>query len=91
MRNRLMPLIRLAESASPAGESEGSNTGQVCAQNIGPQERRKRLLFGVGLLAATLALAAILGLAGVSRWWRLALFFPFTAAAIGPAQARART
>ncbi len=91
MRNRLMPLLRLEESAPQHRERDESNTGEVCAQNIGPQERRKRLLFGVGLFAASLALAAILGLAGVSRWWRLALFFPFTAAAIGPAQARAKT
>ena len=59
--------------------------------NIGPQERRKRLTFGVVLLGASLAAAAMLIHAEVARGWRMLLVFPLWAAALGFFQARERT
>ncbi len=59
--------------------------------NLGPQERRKRLTFGVVLLGASLAAAAMLIHAEVARGWRMLLVFPLWAAALGFFQARERT
>jgi len=59
--------------------------------NIGPHERRKRLTFGVVLLGASLAAAAMLIHAEVARGWRMLLVFPLWAAALGFFQARERT
>ena len=59
--------------------------------NLGPQERRKRLAFGVVLLGASLAAAAMLIHAEVARGWRMLLVFPLWAAALGFFQARERT
>jgi len=59
--------------------------------NLGPQERRKRLTFGVVLLGASLAAAAMLIHADVARGWRMLLVVPLWAAALGFFQARERT
>jgi len=59
--------------------------------NIGPQERRKRLTFGVVLLGASLVAAAMLIHANVARGWRILLVLPLWAAALGFFQARERT
>jgi len=59
--------------------------------NIGPAERRKRLNFGLILLAGTV-LAAVALIAGhYPRGWRLLLMIPLWAAALGVFQARERT
>jgi hypothetical protein len=59
--------------------------------NIGPRERRKRLLFGIVLLAGSLLLAAILIRSDVPRSWRMLLAIPLWAAGLGLFQARAKT
>jgi len=59
--------------------------------NIGPDERRKRLTFGVVLLGASLLAAAMLIHADVARGWRILLVLPLWAAALGFFQARERT
>jgi hypothetical protein len=59
--------------------------------NIGPQERRKRLTFGVVLLGASLVAGAMLIHADVARGWRILLVLPLWAAALGFFQARERT
>jgi hypothetical protein len=59
--------------------------------NIGPQERRKRMLFGAGFLVIGLLSAATLIAGGVPRGWRLLLVVPFWAAGLGLFQARERT
>ena len=59
--------------------------------NIGPHERRKRLTFGVALIGATLVAGAMLIHADVARGWRILLFLPLWAAALGFFQARERT
>jgi len=59
--------------------------------NIGPRERRRRLIAGVAaLVAAGSGLAALIAL-GVPRVWRVALVLPFWFGALGLAQARGRT
>ena len=59
--------------------------------NIGPRERRKRLLMGVGMLAVGAASALALIATGVPRAWRIGLFFPFWMGALGIFQAREKT
>lgn len=63
----------------------------ACFPNIGPGEIRKRVRFGVLMLAAGLVLAAVMIAGGVERWWRVALFLPFWLAALGYFQAREKT
>ncbi len=59
--------------------------------NIGPRQRRWRLAYGLVALAAGFALALALVTNDVPQWWRLALWLPFTAAAIGILQAYHKT
>lgn len=59
--------------------------------NLGPQERAKRLRFGLVALALSLAGAAALLLLGAPRPLRLALFLPFWAAAVGIFQSTEKT
>jgi hypothetical protein len=59
--------------------------------NLGPREQRKRLVFGMAMLAVALALTAALLTTGASRWWRLVLFLPFALAGHGLFQAREKT
>ena len=60
-------------------------------ENIGPRERRRRLIAGVAGLAVAFGGLALLVATGVDRTWRVALFLPFWFGALGLAQARART
>jgi hypothetical protein len=62
-----------------------------CVPNIGPEERRKRMRFGLVALCVGLAMAAALFASGVQRWWRLVLFPPFWVAGVGVFQARDKT
>lgn len=68
-----------------------SETGAVCIANIGPRERRKRIAFGVTLLLAGGVVAALLVGLRADRLWRLVLFLPFWAGAVGVLQAREST
>jgi hypothetical protein len=63
----------------------------VCIPNIGPQERRKRLYFGVIGLVLTAVILAVRILTGIAVWWRLALFFPLWLSMSGFFQAHERT
>ena len=69
----------------PATESRGP------VANIGPRERRKRMLMGAVMLVVAAGALAVLAATGVHRAWRLALFVPFSLAALGWFQARERT
>lgn len=60
-------------------------------ENIGLGERRKRLVFGVAMLALGLVAATALVSSGVGRVWRLGLFLPFWMGALGLFQAREKT
>lgn len=68
-----------------------SETSAVCIANIGRRERRKRMTFGVTLLVAGAVVAAILVGLPADRLWRLVLFLPFWAGAVGVLQAREKT
>ena len=61
----------------------------VSTPNIGPRERRSRLLFGAGALAVAVVLGIALVATGAPR--RLALFLPLWPAALGFFQAWGRT
>lgn len=63
----------------------------VCIANIGPRERRKRMTYGVTLLVTGGIAAAFLVGFQVDRLWRLLLFLPFWAGAVGVLQAREKT
>ncbi|MEY4548702.1 MAG: hypothetical protein RL685_4897 [Pseudomonadota bacterium] len=62
----------------------------VCPPNIGPAERRKRLIVGAVALCVCVGAAVLLSLDGAPRYWRLLLFLPFWTAALGIFQARAQ-
>ena len=63
----------------------------VCIANIGPRERRKRMVVGAVAGALGLLGAAALVALGAPRWVRLVLFAPFVVGAAGVFQARAQT
>lgn len=48
----------------------------VCVGNIGPRERRKRVVIGALSLAVALGLYALLVVLEVGPIWRLPLFLP---------------
>jgi hypothetical protein len=64
---------------------------QACIPNIGPRERRRRLVGGVGLSALGAIAAALLLGFGAARGWRIVLFLPLWAGALGLLQVRERT
>lgn len=70
---------------TPASETE------ACIAKIGSRERRRRMRFGVVLLSAGVGLAALLVGLQADRLWRLLLFLPFWAGAVGVLQAREKT
>jgi hypothetical protein len=59
--------------------------------NIGPKERRKRLIFGLAAIAVSLVISFLFVLTGVPRLLRLTLFIPLFAGALGFYQSRDRT
>jgi hypothetical protein len=58
--------------------------------NIGPRQRRQRLLYGLVMLVVGLAVV-VADLAGASRWWLLAVFAFFWVGGLGVLQARGHT
>jgi len=64
---------------------------QVCFINIGPKQRRLRLMSGVVFLAISAAIEAGLVLGGAPRLARLGLFLPLFAAGVGYFQWREKT
>src|SRR4051812_14356408 len=63
----------------------------VCIANIGPKQRRQRLVFGISAFAVSLAILGLMAVFRVDVWWRLLLFVPFQLAASGYYQARDHT
>jgi hypothetical protein len=59
--------------------------------NIGRRGQRQRLAFGSVLFVVGAGILVALVAVGAHRAWRLALFVPFWAAAIGVLQAREKT
>jgi hypothetical protein len=71
--------------------SSSIEAGDVCIPNISPQERRKRLSFGIITFVITLGILGFLMAFGASRWWRLALSPLFMSASSGFFQWRDKT
>ncbi len=63
----------------------------VCIANIGPRERRKRLIFAAVSLALGVVIASALVSRGAAVGWRAALFLPLMSAALGFFQWREKT
>ena len=63
----------------------------VCSANIGPRERRKRLMFGITTLAASIVISFLFVFYGVRPVFRLPLFVPLYVGALGFFQAHDRT
>jgi hypothetical protein len=70
-----------------------SATGDAsaCAVNIGPDQRRTRIRFGLQVSAVCALLAVVLIASGAPRLWRLVLLLPLWSGAIGFFQAREKT
>jgi hypothetical protein len=64
----------------------------VNAGNLGPRESRKRLVFGLAMLAVGIGMAVALGASYTEAplWWLL-LFIPFWLAALNLLQAKEKT
>ena len=67
------------------------NEETICFWNIGPQERRKRLRWGVMSWVIGLVTGIILILIGAHPALRLALFLPFASGGVGYFQYREKT
>jgi hypothetical protein len=65
--------------------------GSVCIPNIGPRQRRQRVIGGVVGLAIAIAVAGLLVATGVARPLRLVVFLPFFAGTTGLFQVREKT
>ncbi len=63
----------------------------VCIPNIGPRERRRRLMVGIAMFAIVVLLTAGLVLADAPRAWRLFVLFPAWLGSIGVFQAKEKT
>jgi hypothetical protein len=67
------------------------NAANVCIPNIGPAQRRRRLVGGLVSFGVTFALAAYLTTHDIPRAWRLLIVIPALAAALGVLQAKSQT
>jgi hypothetical protein len=65
--------------------------GAAVTGNIGPRERRRRLVFGLVMLVIGFGGLATLLVLQVDLAWRAVLFLPFWLAALGYFQSRAST
>ena len=64
---------------------------EVCFINIGPKQRRRRLLAGAVFLAISAAVAVWMVMDGAPRLARVGLFIPLFAAGVGYFQWREKT
>jgi uncharacterized membrane protein len=63
----------------------------ICIPNIGPRERRRRLMVGIAMFAIVVVIAAGLVLADAPRAWRLFVLVPAWVGSIGVFQAKEKT
>ena len=59
--------------------------------NIGPRERRRRLVVGIAMFVIVGLVAALLVVNGAPRAWRLFVLFPAWVGSIGVFQAKEKT
>lgn len=65
--------------------------GAACVPNIGPRQRRRRLVVGVGAVVASVVVLTALLATDTPRAARLLAALPFWAGALGFLQYRERT
>jgi hypothetical protein len=63
----------------------------VCIPNIGPRQQRRRLIGGIALLVVATAVGVSLIWLNAPRPWRLLVFLPSWAGALGVFQVTAKT
>jgi uncharacterized membrane protein len=63
----------------------------MLAKNIGTRESNKRLALGIFMFAISITIFVLLIAYKVDRIWRVILFLPLLAAALGLFQAKAKT
>ena len=63
----------------------------MLAKNIGTRESNKRLALGIFMFAISITIFVLLIAYRVDRIWRVILFLPLLAAALGLFQAKAKT
>lgn len=66
-------------------------SGGIAGGNIGPNERQKRFVMGIGMLIFSLLLVFLMQRLGVNQGMRLFLFVPVFFAMLGLIQAREKT
>ncbi len=64
---------------------------EVCAINIGPKERAKRVRTGWIMLLISAGIGVGLLILRAPRWWSAALFLPLLMSGLGFFQAREKT
>ena len=63
----------------------------TCLPNIGPRQRKRRVIGGMVMLVVTVLVATWLVMADARWFWRLLIALPAGASALGFFQAQART
>lgn len=66
-------------------------TDEICAINIGPNERAKRTRTGWIMLILSVAIAVALFFLHAPRWWSALIFLPLLMSGLGFFQAREKT
>ena len=85
-------MINVAYFSNLKNTSQAQNdTEEICIANISPEERQKRLRFGIQQLIVTLVILGVMILLHLHPLWRLTLLFMFWASAVGYFQARDKT
>ena len=74
-----------------SGFSRTPDMSNTCIPNIGPRERRRRLIVGIVMIAIALVAAIGLMAAGAPRAWRIFVLFPAWVGSIGVFQAKEET
>ena len=77
--------------SNPSSSPRENEIGEVCIANISPQERKKRMRFGIQQFVTALIILGILIALDVNPLWRLLLFFMFSAATTSYIQALDKT
>ena len=63
----------------------------ICIPNIGPRERRRRLIVGIAMFVIVGVVATLLVASGAPRPWRLFVLFPAWVGSIGVFQVKEKT
>ena len=70
---------------------DGNESADACIPNISPDERQKRMRFGILQLVITFGILAAMLAFGADKLWRLPLFAMFSAGAVSIFQALDKT